>query len=96
MTVYFSGYCVGGSNGEGPYLKAEEKLEMVSKIRSMIGKDRLLIAGTTCECKREIYPFVIRVKFLNCVTPIKKYLNRYLIFDILMIFNQKVQIVDVI
>lgn len=24
---------------------------MVSKVRSMIGKDRLLIAGTTCECK---------------------------------------------
>ncbi|VVC45025.1 Aldolase-type TIM barrel,DapA-like [Cinara cedri] len=47
--IPFAGYCVGGSNGEGPYLKAEEKLEMVSKIRSMIGKDRLLIAGTTCE-----------------------------------------------
>lgn len=49
------GYCVGGSNGEGPYLKAEEKLEMVSKIRSMIGNDRLLIAGTTCECKTNIF-----------------------------------------
>jgi len=45
---------VGGSNGEGPYLKAEEKIEMVSKIRSMIGKDKLLIAGTTCECKMKI------------------------------------------
>jgi len=47
--IPFRGYCVGGSNGEGPYLKAEEKIEMVSKIRSMIGKDKLLIAGTTCE-----------------------------------------------
>lgn len=47
---------MGGSNGEGPYLKAEEKLEMVSKIRSMIQDDRLLIAGTTCECKMsELY-----------------------------------------
>lgn len=45
-----AGYCVGGSNGEGPYLNADEKLEMVSKIRSMIAADRSLIAGTTCEC----------------------------------------------
>lgn len=51
LNINFPGYCVGGSNGEGPYLKAEEKIEMVSKIRSMIGKDKLLIAGTTCECK---------------------------------------------
>lgn len=54
-TLCVPGYCVGGSNGEGPYLKSEEKLEMVSKIRSMIGKDRLLIAGTTCECKTNIF-----------------------------------------
>ncbi|XP_025408389.1 4-hydroxy-2-oxoglutarate aldolase, mitochondrial-like isoform X2 [Sipha flava] len=47
--IPFRGYCVGGSNGEGPYLSADEKIEMVSKIRSMIGNDRLLIAGTTCE-----------------------------------------------
>lgn len=46
---------MGGSNGEGPYLKAEEKIEMVSKIRSMIGKDKLLIAGTTCECNMKKY-----------------------------------------
>lgn len=48
---------MGGSNGEGPYLRADEKLEMVSKIRSMIGNDRLLIAGTTCECKKTIDDF---------------------------------------
>lgn len=49
--MFVAGYCVGGTNGEGPYLTADEKLTMVSKIRAMIGKDRLLIAGTTCECK---------------------------------------------
>ncbi|XP_050540471.1 4-hydroxy-2-oxoglutarate aldolase, mitochondrial-like [Daktulosphaira vitifoliae] len=51
--IPFRGYCVGGSNGEGPYLKAEEKLEMVSNVRKMIGKDRLLIVGTTCESTKQ-------------------------------------------
>lgn len=62
---------MGGSNGEGPYLKAEEKLEMVSKIRSMIGKDKLLIAGTTCECKIKILILNNNRIFLAVLTELK-------------------------
>ena len=40
-----------GSNGEYPLLTTEERVEMVNKVRQFISPDKLLIAGSACECK---------------------------------------------
>jgi 4-hydroxy-2-oxoglutarate aldolase len=48
-----TGYVVGGSNGEFPYLSVEERLEVVRAARAAIPGDRLLIAGSGMESTRE-------------------------------------------
>lgn len=45
----FRGYTVQGSNGEYPFLSAEERVELVKQSRQMIPKEKLLIAGSGCE-----------------------------------------------
>ncbi|KAK7584306.1 hypothetical protein V9T40_005269 [Parthenolecanium corni] len=43
------GYCIGATNGEGPYLRHEEKLSIIKVFKSEVAKNKLVIAGTSCE-----------------------------------------------
>ena len=45
-----SGYVVQGSNGEYPFLTPAERVEVVKKVKSLIPSNKLLIAGSGCEC----------------------------------------------
>lgn len=40
-----------GSNGEYPYLSSRERVEVVSCVRRALPRDRLLLAGSGCECE---------------------------------------------
>lgn len=48
-----AGYVIAGSNGEAPYLTADERIALIETARPVIPQDRLLIAGTGCESTRE-------------------------------------------
>ncbi|XP_051837746.1 4-hydroxy-2-oxoglutarate aldolase, mitochondrial isoform X1 [Antechinus flavipes] len=48
-TIPFRGFVVQGSNGEFPFLTSIERLEVVSRIRQVMPKDKLLLAGSGCE-----------------------------------------------
>jgi len=50
------GYVVLGSNGEFQYLTADERVEIVRRVRQMTAPHQLIIAGAGCECKN-ISPF---------------------------------------
>jgi dihydrodipicolinate synthase/N-acetylneuraminate lyase len=51
LCVYVcAGYVVQGSNGEYPLLTSQERVEMVSHVRQLMSPDKLLIAGSACEC----------------------------------------------
>ncbi|XP_068114012.1 4-hydroxy-2-oxoglutarate aldolase, mitochondrial [Hyperolius riggenbachi] len=43
------GFVVQGSTGEYAYLSREERLEVVRRVREMVPKEKLLIAGSGCE-----------------------------------------------
>ncbi|XP_060497834.2 4-hydroxy-2-oxoglutarate aldolase, mitochondrial isoform X5 [Panthera onca] len=45
----FRGFVVQGSNGEFPFLTSSERLEVVSRVRQAMPKDKLLLAGSGCE-----------------------------------------------
>lgn len=47
--IPFRGFLVQGSNGEFPYLTSSERLEVVSRARQAMPKDKLLLAGSGCE-----------------------------------------------
>jgi len=52
--IYFIptlGYVVQGSNGEYAFLTLEERVEMVKRVRQLVPTDKLVIAGSGCECK---------------------------------------------
>ena len=44
-----AGYVVQGSNGEYAYMRPEEKIEMVRRVRQLSPKDKVLLAGSGCE-----------------------------------------------
>lgn len=44
-----SGYIVLGSNGENVYLNEREKVEVLKTVRQAIPREKLMIAGTSCE-----------------------------------------------
>lgn len=46
-----AGFVVQGSNGEFPFLTSSERLEVVSCVRQAMPKDKLLLAGSGCECE---------------------------------------------
>lgn len=46
-----AGFVVQGSTGEFPFLTSRERLEVVSRVRQVIPKDKLLLAGSGCECE---------------------------------------------
>ncbi|XP_019652782.1 4-hydroxy-2-oxoglutarate aldolase, mitochondrial isoform X2 [Ailuropoda melanoleuca] len=48
-TFPFRGFVVQGSNGEFPFLTSSERLEVVSRARQAMSKDKLLLAGSGCE-----------------------------------------------
>ncbi|XP_072827817.1 4-hydroxy-2-oxoglutarate aldolase, mitochondrial isoform X4 [Vicugna pacos] len=48
-TFPFRGFVVQGSNGEFPFLTSSERLEVVSRVRQAMPKDKLLLAGSGCE-----------------------------------------------
>ncbi len=39
-----------GSNGEYPYLTPEERVEVVKRVKQALPQDKLLMAGSGCEC----------------------------------------------
>ncbi|KAK3589424.1 hypothetical protein CHS0354_020753 [Potamilus streckersoni] len=51
--IPFRGYVVQGSNGEYAYLTKNERVELVSKVATMVPKDKLIIAGAGCESTRD-------------------------------------------
>ncbi|XP_003479822.1 4-hydroxy-2-oxoglutarate aldolase, mitochondrial isoform X1 [Cavia porcellus] len=48
-TFPFRGFVVQGSTGEFPFLTSGERLEVVSRVRQVVPKDKLLLAGSGCE-----------------------------------------------
>lgn len=48
------GFVVQGSNGEFPFLTSSERLEVVSRVRQAMPKDKLLLAGSGCECETTV------------------------------------------
>ncbi|KAI6066370.1 4-hydroxy-2-oxoglutarate aldolase, mitochondrial [Aix galericulata] len=48
---HVSGLVVLGSTGEYPYLAPRERLEVLSCVRRALPRDRLLLAGSGCECE---------------------------------------------
>ncbi|TEA38256.1 hypothetical protein DBR06_SOUSAS110108 [Sousa chinensis] len=44
-----AGFVVQGSNGEFPFLTSSERLEVVSRVRQALPRDKLLLAGSGCE-----------------------------------------------
>ena len=44
-----TGYVVQGSNGEYAYMRAEEKIDLVRKVRELAPKEKLILAGSGCE-----------------------------------------------
>ncbi|XP_008060723.1 4-hydroxy-2-oxoglutarate aldolase, mitochondrial isoform X1 [Carlito syrichta] len=48
-TLPFRGFVVQGSTGEFPFLTSSERLEVVSRARQAMPKDKLLLAGSGCE-----------------------------------------------
>jgi len=51
--IAFGGYVVHGSNGEYPYLSADEKIEMVRRVKEMAPKGKVIMAGAGCESTRD-------------------------------------------
>lgn len=45
------GLVVQGSNGEYPYLTEEERVEVVRTVRRSLPAEKLLMAGSGCECR---------------------------------------------
>ncbi|XP_036439810.1 4-hydroxy-2-oxoglutarate aldolase, mitochondrial isoform X5 [Colossoma macropomum] len=50
--IPFRGLVVQGSNGEYPYLTAEERVEVVRRVRLTLPKAKLVMAGSGCESTR--------------------------------------------
>ncbi|KAL7831261.1 hypothetical protein SRHO_G00307640 [Serrasalmus rhombeus] len=50
--IPFRGLVVQGSNGEYPYLTAEERVEVVRRVRLALPKAKLVMAGSGCESTR--------------------------------------------
>lgn len=46
-----AGLVVQGSNGEYPYLTEEERVEVVKTVRRSLPADKLVMAGSGCECE---------------------------------------------
>ncbi|NXJ14815.1 HOGA1 protein, partial [Odontophorus gujanensis] len=51
-SIPFQGFVVLGSSGEYPFLAPHERLELVSRVRHALPRDRLLLAGSGCESTR--------------------------------------------
>ena len=51
VLVICTGYVVQGSNGEYPLLTTQERVEMVKNVKQLVSPNKLLIAGSACECK---------------------------------------------
>uniref|UniRef100_A0A0B6ZJZ1 Uncharacterized protein n=1 Tax=Arion vulgaris TaxID=1028688 RepID=A0A0B6ZJZ1_9EUPU len=49
--IPFRGYVVQGSNGECCFLNLEERVKMVKEVKRLAGPNKLIIAGSGCECK---------------------------------------------
>lgn len=48
-----AGYVVGGSNGEAVSLSADERVELVARVRQIVSDGRLVIAGAGAESTKE-------------------------------------------
>ena len=61
FSVLSPGYVVQGSNGEYAYLTNEERVEMVRRVKNMVPPNKLIIAGSGCECKRYKYTSCVQI-----------------------------------
>ena len=61
FSVLSPGYVVQGSNGEYAYLTSEERVEMVRRVKNMVPPNKLIIAGSGCECKRYKYTSCVQI-----------------------------------
>lgn len=52
--ISLAGFVIQGSNGEFPFLTSSERLEVVSRVRQAMPKDKLLLAGSGCECEATV------------------------------------------
>ncbi|KAL4612886.1 4-hydroxy-2-oxoglutarate aldolase, mitochondrial precursor-like [Arapaima gigas] len=50
--IPFRGLVVQGSNGEFPFLTVEERVEVVRRVRQVLPKEKLVMAGSGCESTR--------------------------------------------
>lgn len=57
------GYVVLGSTGEFPFLSKDEKVKLVKFVKDASSSDKLIIAGSGCECKYS--SFQVNYKLLN-------------------------------
>ena len=48
---FLVGYVVQGSNGEYAFMRPDEKIDLVKKVRELAPKDKLVLAGSGCECE---------------------------------------------
>lgn len=54
MFFIILGFVVHGSNGEYVFLTEKERVEIIGKVREFATKDKLIIAGSGCECKFQL------------------------------------------
>ena len=66
------GYVVLGSNGEVTYLTAEERVEMVRRVRQLVGQNKLVVAGSGCECKTQLTEGMSDC-FASCLASLRDY-----------------------
>ncbi|EDO48740.1 predicted protein [Nematostella vectensis] len=57
----FRGYVVQGSNGEYAFMRPDEKIMLLSKVRQLAPKDKLIIAGSGCEATRDTIEMTSRM-----------------------------------
>lgn len=51
--IPFSGYCIGGSYGEWPYLTNDEKIQILKTVKSLADPSKFVMAGTTSESTKQ-------------------------------------------
>ncbi|XP_031246198.1 4-hydroxy-2-oxoglutarate aldolase, mitochondrial isoform X2 [Mastomys coucha] len=69
-TFPFRGFVVQGSTGEFPFLTSLERLEVVSRVRQAIPKDKLLIAGSGCESTQATVEMTVSMAQVADLSPI--------------------------
>ena len=70
MGLFVAGYVVQGSNGEYAYLSREERVAMVAWARKRTPKEKLIIAGSGCECESAVDSRLFQNSVVTVVIPL--------------------------